>query len=139
MSHNSTLSTKQPLILKYNQVVNNGIRLQIMPKYCIGYVVKGIKYIYSNNQRHIVNKGEIFYLNAGQYYLENTIGKDDAFEEILFLYSPEQLNKIINDLSLIYKFKIVNNHTCDNCKEANFVIANCWDNLSVFFNPLNNI
>ena len=130
-------STRQPMIIKYNQVVNNGIRLQIMSKYCIGYVMKGTKYIYHNNQRKIVKKGEVFYLSAGQHYLENVSECDSEFEEVLFLYSPEQLNKILNDLSLTFKLKIENNHLCDVCSDANYVICSSWSNLSVFFHSVN--
>ncbi len=136
MNINAETSTRQPMIIKYNQVTNNGIRLQIMPKYCIGYVTKGAKYIYSNNQRHIINKGEMFYLNAGQHYLENTSDIDNEFEEILFLYSPEQLNKILNDLSLTFKLEIENNHMCEKCSDTNYIICKSWSNLAVFFNSV---
>ena len=136
MSLNSTNNTRQPLIIKYNQVTNNGIRLQILPKYCIGYVVKGTKYIYNNNQRHIINKGEMFYFSTGQYYLENTPGKDDEFEEIIFLYSPVHLNKILNDLSLTFKLKIENNHFCNKCTDTNYIICDSWSGISVFFDSI---
>ena len=137
MNPNIENTTRQPMIIKYNQVTNNGIKLHVVPKYCIGYITKGVKYIYCDSNRKIINKGELFYLNTGQYYIENIPEKDGEFEELLFLYTPEQLNNILHTLSVTFKLKIENNHICEKCSQTNFVICNSWSNLSHFFNSVN--
>lgn len=123
--------------MKYSQDVNNGVRLQVLNRYCIGYVTRGTKYIYSDNMRYVINKGEIFYLRIGEHYVENIPEPSKSFEEILFYYTPSLLNKVLKDLNLTFQFKIDNNHICNKCSTYNPVVCCSWCNLTSFYNSVN--
>lgn len=56
--------TQQPTIAKYVQTIRTGIRSQSLTRHCIGFVLRGTKYIYYGDVRHAVTRGKVFYLDS---------------------------------------------------------------------------
>lgn len=137
MVNNFTPSLQQPVIAKYVQPYRNGIQSYNLTRHGIGYVLRGKKYIYDGDIRHEVNRGDIFFLNAGHHYIEDLPENGKPFEQIIFYYSPAQLARILSQLSLTYQMEIVNNHSCDNCREHSHVIYPASNNIRNFFSTTN--
>lgn len=134
------LSTKiqQPVITKNLQSLRYGIQQYTLSRYAIGYVLKGRKYIYYGDTRYEVNRGEVFYMNIGNHYIEDVPEAGRPFEQITFFYSPEMLNEILNNLSQNYNLEINNNHICDNCTYApGHVVFPAWSTVKNFFGTIN--
>lgn len=105
---------QQPGIIKYVQQQRAGIQSQQFTRHGIGYVLKGKKYIYYGDVRHEVNRGEMFYLNIGNHYIEDIPEGGRAYEQITFFYTPENLSNILSTLNSNFHLQITNNHSCDN-------------------------
>lgn len=131
------LINKQPTIVKYTQQVKNGIQSQVLSRHCIGYIVRGKKYIYNGDIRTEMSAGEMFYLNVGTHYVEDIPDGVRPFEQIVFYYSTDQLTKILTNLSIVYQLKIENDHVCHICKHQNFVVAPTWSTIRNFFGTVN--
>ena len=137
MVNHFTPSVQQPVIAKYVQPYRNGIQSYNLTRHGIGYVLRGKKYIYDGDIRHQVNRGDIFFLNAGHHYIEDIPENGKPFEQIIFYYTPAQLARILSQLSLTYQMEIVNNHSCDNCRESSHVIYPASNNIRNFFSTTN--
>ena len=103
--------TQQPTIAKYVQTIRTGIRSQSLTRHCIGFVLRGTKYIYYGDVRHAVTRGKVFYLDIGTHYIEDIPDNGRSYEEVILFYSSQQLANILNNLNLIYQLTITN----DNC------------------------
>ena len=137
MVNHFTPSVQQPVIAKYVQPYRNGIQSYNLTRHGIGYVLRGKKYIYDGDIRHQVNRGDIFFLNAGHHYIEDIPENGKPFEQIIFYYTPALLARILSQLSLTYQMEIVNNHSCDNCRESSHVIYPASNNIRNFFSTTN--
>lgn len=124
------------MITKYYQAISNGAEFQVISNLCIGYIVSGTKYIHRDDKRYQFNKGEVYYINAGRYYMENIPEEKSKFEEIIVVYSPTQLSSILSCLSRVFQFTVENTHSCD-CCHLRSTICKSSINLSNFFNSLN--
>ncbi len=130
---NSSMS-QQPLVVKYVQPQRNGIQAQVLSRNAIGFVVRGKKYFYNGDQRQEANKGDVFYLGKGCHYLEDVPeGNMKPFEQTIFYYNTEDLNKILNHLRVAYRLNVNNSHSCDNCRNQSYVVYPGWEVIKTFF------
>lgn len=129
--------TSQPMIVKYVQQERNGIQSHNFTRHCIGYIVRGRKYIYYGDVRHLVDRGDVFYLGLGNHYTEDIPEAGRNFEQITFYYSSEQLSRILNQLNMNYQLNIQRDHSCSQCENQSHVIAPAWNTLRNFFGSIN--
>ena len=132
-----TTQTSQPMIVKYVQQERNGIQSHHLTRHCIGYVVRGRKYIYYGDVRHLVNQGDIFYLGLGNHYMEDIPETGRSFEQIVFFYSSEQLSRILSQLNMNYQLDIRRDHSCPQCENQAHVVMPAWNTLRNFFSSIN--
>lgn len=127
------------MIIKYTQTSKSGIQTQGNTRHGIGYIVRGKKYIYYGDVRYEINRGDVFYLGIGNHYTEDVPEPGKNFEQIIFYYSPEQLSRTLNQLSIGYQMNITNHHSCPNCSGNNHlhVICPAWSALKSFFGSVN--
>ncbi len=129
--------TQQPTIAKYVQTIRTGIRSQSLTRHCIGFVLRGTKYIYYGDVRHAVTRGKVFYLDIGTHYIEDIPDNGRSYEEVILFYSSQQLANILNNLNLIYQLTITNDHSCPECEKQTHVIAPADPALRNFFSSVN--
>ncbi len=125
------------MIVKYVQQERNGIQSHHLTRHCIGYLVRGRKYIYYGDVRHVVNQGDVFYLGVGNHYTEDLPEAGRNFEQITFYYSSEQLSRILNQLNMNYRLDIHRDHSCPQCEDQSHVIVPAWNTLRNFFGSIN--
>ncbi len=133
----SPSSISLPMIVKYVQQERNGIQSHHLTRHCIGYLVRGRKYIYYGDVRHVVNQGDVFYLGVGNHYTEDLPEAGRNFEQITFYYSSEQLSRILNQLNMNYRLDIHRDHSCPQCEDQSHVIVPAWNTLRNFFGSIN--
>ena len=138
----SRLDTQKVIIIKNTVSKSDGIKSQILSRYCIGYVIKGVKYLYSaDGSPRIVKAGEIFYMNIGQHYTDNIPDKDKPYEEVLFYYTPEIIGGILTDLRVTFQMSmdmLDNPHKCTECSETHkYIICKGWKSLGHFMTSVN--
>lgn len=114
-------SAQQPMIVKYLESLHNGIQSQILSRYAIGYILRGTKYIYDGDKRQTLARGDVFYLGLGHHYIENVPDGSQPYEEVLFYYTPEDLQRILMHLNITYGLNISNEHSCENCRNRTHV------------------
>ncbi len=134
----STLSAQQPMIVKYVEPHQSGIRPVVLSRYAIGYVLRGTKYIYDGDSREKLGRGDMFYLGIGHHYVENCPDSGQPFEQVMFYYTPSDLERILMHLGITYGLNITNNHTCDRCRNRSHVVMSAWNSLKNFFQSTNN-
>ena len=127
----------QPMIVKYVQQERNGIQSHQLTRHCIGYVVRGRKYIYYGDVRHVVNQGDVFYLGLGNHYTEDIPESGRIFEQIAFFYSSEQLSRILSQLNMNYQLDIRHDHRCPVCEHQSHMVMPAWSTLRNFFGSIN--
>lgn len=101
-----TSSAQQPMIVKYLESLHNGIQSQILSRYAIGYILRGTKYIYDGDKRQTLSRGDVFYLGIGHHYIENVPEGGQPYEEVLFYYTPGDLQRILMHLNITYGLNI---------------------------------
>lgn len=126
-------SLTQPTVVKYVEQATSGVRSQYYARNAVGYVVQGTKYIHSGDQRQVLHKGDIFYLGIGLHYTEELPDGDRPFEQIVFYYNPDQLQRILLHLNITYRLNISNNHHCPTCRTSSEVIMPAWPALRGIF------
>lgn len=109
-------SVQQPMIVKYVESLHNGIQSQALSRYAIGYILRGTKYIYDGDKRQTLSRGDVFYLGIGHHYIENFPEGGQPFEQVLFYYTPGDLQRILMHLNITYGLNISNEHSCENCR-----------------------
>jgi AraC-like DNA-binding protein len=124
----------QPTIVKYTEHNNTGIHLLQLSRCAIGYVIRGTKHIYYGDERHTINRGEVFYMGVGNHYVEETMEEGKPFEQILFYYSPLQLQRILLNLNMSFAINVSNTHQCEHCRRKNHVAMNATSMMRSFFN-----
>lgn len=135
---NDTASAQQPMIVKYVEPASGGIRPQTLSRYAIGYVLRGTKYIYDGDRREKLTRGDMFYFGIGHHYTEHLPEGSQPFEQIVFYYTPEELQRILMHLGITYGLKISNEHSCDRCRNRHHVATEAWNALKNFFQSTNN-
>ena len=125
-------------IVKYLESLHNGIQSQILSRYAIGYILRGTKYIYDGDKRQTLARGDVFYLGLGHHYIENVPDGSQPYEEVLFYYTPEDLQRILMHLNITYGLNISNEHSCENCRNRTHVAMPAWNSLRNFFVNTNN-
>lgn len=113
-----------------------GINSINLARMAIGFVVRGEKRIYHNDRKTTVSAGEIFLLGEGVHYEENILS-EGSFEQIVFHLSSDELERIIVSVSCNYGVACHCNHTCDRCRNTNFVAETPTQILSDFFGYIN--
>lgn len=133
----SNQTTHQSAIAKYVQPDPTGIRPYEISRYAIGYVMRGRKYIYDGDRRLELNRGDMFFMNIGCHYIEDTPMDGKPFEQIVFFYTCNELRHILSILDNDYRLRIVNNHVCTNCYRRDFVSYPAWPTAKNFFGGIN--
>ena len=130
-------SARQPVIVRTTESERPGIRSFDVARCALGYVLSGRKYIYIGDMRREAGPGDIFFLNKGTHYIEEVPEGRRAFEQIIFFYSPQQLARIISQLSVNHRIDVRVHHSCEECLGRDHIIAHGWDALKHFFNAIN--
>ncbi len=125
------------MIVKYVDMLHSGIQSQSLSRYAIGYILRGTKHIYDGDKRQTLNKGDIFYLGIGHHYIENVPDGGLPYEEILFYYTPSDLQRILLHLNITYGLNITNDHACDQCRHRSHVAVPGWNAVRNFFSNTN--
>ncbi len=126
------------MIVKYVETLHNGIQSQMLSRYAIGYILRGTKYIYDGDKRQTLTRGDVFYLGLGHHYVENCPEGGQPFEQILFFYSPTDLQRILLHLNITYKLNISNNYLQQEDEHLSHVVMSGWNALRNFFTNTNN-
>ena len=138
MRNSSNPPAQQPTIVKYVETLHTGIQTQALSRYAIGYVLRGTKHIYDGDKRQTLGRGDLFYLGIGHHYVENIPESGQPFEQILFYYTPSDLQRILLHLNITYGLNISNQHSCDNCDNRAHVAMPGWNSIRSFFINTNN-
>lgn len=128
----------QPMIVKYVENARTGVQSLHLSRYAVGYVVRGVKYIHYGDKRVRLERGHVFYLGIGNHYTEDVPDEGHAFEQIVFYYSPDELQRILLHLNITYRMTISNNHSCEECRTRSSVFMPAWTSLRNFFQSANN-
>ncbi len=123
----------QPTVVKYVEPMASGVRSQYYARYAVGYVLQGTKYIHSGDQRQCLRKGDLFFLGIGLHYTEELPDGDRPFEQILFYYTPDELQRILLHLNITYRLNISNNHRCPTCRSSSEIAMPAWSAVRVLF------
>lgn len=124
------------MIVKYVETSHNGIQSLSLSRYAIGYILRGEKYIYYGDKRHRLSRGDLFYLGMGHHYTEDIPEEGHPFEQIMFYYTPSELQRILLHLNITYGLNISNDHTCENCRSFNHVVTPAWNLPSAAFSSI---
>lgn len=138
MKNSLNSSAQQPMIVKYVEALHNGIQSQALSRYAIGYILRGTKYIYDGDKRQTLTRGDVFYLGIGHHYIENFPENGQPFEQVLFYYTPADLQRILLHLNITYGLNISNEHSCENCRNRSHVSMPAWNSIRNFFVNTNN-
>lgn len=138
MEQNAIQESGQPMIVKYVETSHTGIQSHSLSRYAVGYVVRGTKYIYYGDKRLRLDRGDVFYLGIGHHYTEDVPDEGHPFEQIVFYYTPDELQRILLHLNITYRMTISNNHSCEECRTRSSVFMPAWTALRNFFQSANN-
>lgn len=122
-----------PKVVKYVETQHHGIQSQSLSRYAIGYILRGTKHIYDGDKRQTLTKGDLFYLGIGHHYEENVPEAGQPFEQILFYYTPSDLQRILIHLNITYGLNITNEHSCENCRNRAHIAMPAWSAVRNFF------
>ena len=128
----------QATIVKYVETNYVGIQSLSLSRCAIGYVVRGSKHIYYGDTRHVVSRGEVFYLGVGNHYVEDMPDDGRPFEQIVLYYSPEELQQILLNLNMGYRIDTTSSHSCDSCRRHNHVSMTASQSLRNIFVHIQN-
>lgn len=138
MKNTMPTELQQPMIVKYVETLHNGIQTMSLSRYAIGYVIRGTKHIYQGDKRQTLGKGDVFYMSVGHHYVENCPENGQPFEQVVFYYTPADLQRILMHLNITYGLHISNEHSCENCRNRPYVAVPAWNTLRNFFVNTNN-
>lgn len=124
---------EEPMIVKYVERDATGIVTIQLSRYAIGYVMRGTLYIYDGDKRRAVGRGDLLFLGIGRHYVEYAPEEGQPFEQILFYYTPNDLQRVLMHLSVTYQLRITNNHQCEQCRGQSAIIAEGKPSLRNFF------
>lgn len=124
---------RQPRVVKYVETHPSGVRSQTLSRYAIGMVVHGTKHIHSGDKRRTLVRGDLFFLGIGVHYTEELPEANHPFEQIVFYYTPDELQRILLHLNITYCLNISNNHLCAECRTGSEVTLPAWPALRGLF------
>ncbi len=125
--------TRQPVIIKTCEPSMGGMHTFETSRYAVGYVLSGYKRLYIGDVCDVVRPGNIFFLSKGSHFIEDMPDARRPFEQIIFFYTPEQIGRIIADLSVNHHTDTCVRHTCDECRGKDHVVEHGWSTLKYFF------
>lgn len=96
----------QSIIVRHKSDRHVGIETVNLSRNTIGFVEQGLKLIHRNDSHITIIPGTIFHLNSGIYHIENSPSADKPFCEILFYYSPEQVNGLMTPPELLQRKRL---------------------------------
>ena len=70
--------------------------------------------------------------------MENIPENGQPYEQILFFYTPADLQRILLHLNITYGLNISNEHSCENCRSRSYVSMPGWSSVRSFFANTNN-
>lgn len=126
------------MIVKFNETSHNGIQSLTLSRHAIGFVLQGRKQIYHGDKRYSIERSEVFFLDTGRHYVENIAEDGKPYEEIVFYYTPSELQHTLQSLNMTYGMHIENDHSCERCRNTDYVSQPAWSALRSFFNGANN-
>ena len=124
-------------VVKIVEHENLGVRATYTSRMTIGYVLLGTKYIYHNDRSVEIKAGDIFILDVGHHYIENSTNENSHFEEVLFYLSSATLQRVIYSLNINYGLSFSSSHSCSRCAGVNFVAQESSPSLRNFFSGIN--
>lgn len=130
-------TAQHPMIIRHVQPHRSGIQSLNLTRHAIGYILRGRKYIYYGDVRYEIERGEIFFLGAGNHYMEDVPEAGKSFEQVTFFYTSEALKEILNNLSQSFNLEISDNHSCDNCRNKPHATYPAWNPVKNFFKTTN--
>ncbi len=89
------------IVVKYTTTHNTGVEQSRLTRNAIGYILKGEKYIHNDDRFLRVVAGDIFFLGQGSHYVENIPPASEPFEQIVFYYTPADLQHVIASLTSV--------------------------------------
>ncbi len=123
-------SGRPATIARMVETGHSGIRSFETSRYCIGYLVSGTKHLYHGDQPTTVTPGDIFFIGRGTHYVEDIPdSRTRRFEQVMFLYTPEQLGRIIASMSIEHGVDTTVRHSCPQCMARDHVVAPGWRSL----------
>ena len=123
MWNQEPLTSEEPRIVKLTEKRPTGVVTMHLSRYAIGCVLRGTLYIYDGDKRRSVERGELIFFGVGRHYVEYQPEEQQAFEEILYYYTPEELQRVLLHLNITYQLRITNNHSCELCRTSAYVIS----------------
>ncbi len=120
-------------IVRITERENSGVHATTLSRIAIGYILSGTKYIYDNDQCFEIGESNIFILDPGFHYEENTIAPNGHFEQIIFYISAVTLQQIIFSLNINYGLTFSSHHSCSRCFSHNFATSKSDAPLRNFF------
>lgn len=133
MEQSTKTTLELPKIVKQIAPTHNGLQSHALSRYAIGYVLRGVKYIYNGDTRREVARGDLFYLGIGMHYTEELPEGGQPYEEIVFYYTPAELQRLMLHLNITYGLDITNDHVCDQCANQAYVVMPGWNAVRSFF------
>jgi AraC-like DNA-binding protein len=137
MTPSKNTIARQPIIVKASQNERVGVYSFKISRCAVGYVLSGHKNIYTGDVRHKALAGDIFFLNKGIHFVEDVPDGRKPFEEIIFFYTPQQLGRIVSQLSLNLEIDVHVRHSCTECRGKEHIISQGWDSIKNFFGGVN--
>lgn len=120
-------------IVKTVECENLGVHASTFTRIAIGYVLSGTKYIHNNDLSYAVEEGDVFLLETGFHYEENTIGANGRYEQIVFYLPNRTLEQAIFGLNINFGLTFSSHHTCQQCVSNNFAVERKCAALHSFF------
>lgn len=136
-NQNQNIQARQPVIVRSTESKRAGVHSFEVARCAIGCVLNGRKYIYMGDARNQAGPGDIFFLGKGTHFVEDEPDGRKPFEQIIFFYTPEQLGRIVSQLSLNHDIDVRVHHSCRECRGREHVIARGSDTMKNFFNSVN--
>lgn len=97
----TTTKNNERIVVKSTASHNGGVEQTRLTRNAIGYILKGEKFIHNDDRFTRVAAGDIFFLGQGSHYIENVPTASDQFEQIVFYYTPSDLQHVIASLSTV--------------------------------------
>lgn len=134
----SAPQAEEPMIVKYVEKTSTGIETKTLSRYAIGYVLHGTQFLYDGDKRRVVHRGDVVYYGIGRHYVESLPEGPHPFEQILFYYTQEDLQRVLAHLNVTYRLKITNSHSCEACRNSSLVATEASTVLRTFFQNTDN-
>ncbi len=131
---NSTIrSAQEPMIVKYQESLHNGIQSLVLSRYAIGYILRGTKYIYDGDKRQTLSPRRGLLPGHRASLHRKHPRRRAPLEEVLFTTPPDDLQRILMHLNITYGLNISNEHSCEKCRNRPHVAMPAWNALRNFF------